>query len=62
MPHAFVKTTDGDATLIIMHQPAVGMEEFFRFVSQQSDQSAETRKRIAERYGMRFVGAALKPD
>jgi mannose-6-phosphate isomerase-like protein (cupin superfamily) len=62
MPHAFVKTTDGDARLIIMHQPAVGMEEFFRLVSQQADQSVEARKRVAERYGMRFVGPALKPD
>ena len=62
MPHAFVKTSDGDARLIIMHQPAVGMEEYFRFVSQQSDQSRENLKRIAEGYGMRFVGPSLSPD
>jgi mannose-6-phosphate isomerase-like protein (cupin superfamily) len=26
MPHSFVKTSDGDARLIVMHQPAVKME------------------------------------
>ncbi len=30
MPHAFVKTTEGDAKLVIMHQPAARMEEYFR--------------------------------
>jgi quercetin 2,3-dioxygenase len=62
MPHAFVKTTEGDARLIIMHQPAVAMEEFFRLASQQSDQSRENLKRIAEGYGRRFVGPSLTPD
>lgn len=31
--HAFVKTSDGDARLIVMHEPAVRMEEYFRFIS-----------------------------
>jgi mannose-6-phosphate isomerase-like protein (cupin superfamily) len=62
MPHAFVKTTDGDARLIIMHQPAVRMEAYFRFMGQQPDQSVEARKRIAEQYGFRIIGPPLTPD
>lgn len=61
-PHAFVKTSDGDARLIVMHQPAVKMEEFFRLTSKQPDQSYQARKRVAEQYGMRFVGPPLTPD
>jgi mannose-6-phosphate isomerase-like protein (cupin superfamily) len=60
--HAFVKTSDGDATLIIMHQPAVRMEEYFRYASQQPDQSLDSRKRIAEQYGFHIVGPSLAPD
>jgi mannose-6-phosphate isomerase-like protein (cupin superfamily) len=62
MPHAFVKTTEGDAKLIIMHQPAARMEEYFRLAVQQPDQSGEARIKFAEQYGMRFVGPDLKPD
>lgn len=62
MPHAFVKTSEGDARLIVMHQPAVRMEEFFRFFSKQRDQSLAAVKAISEQYGMRFVGPPLAPD
>jgi len=61
-PHAFVKTSEGDAKLIVMHQPAVKMEEFFRVTSTQPDQSYEARKRIAEQYGMRFIGPPLTAE
>ncbi len=61
MPHSFVKTSDGDARLIVMHQPAVKMEEFFRLVSQQPDQ-AESMKRLAAQYGFRIIGPPLSPD
>jgi mannose-6-phosphate isomerase-like protein (cupin superfamily) len=61
-PHAFVKTSEGDARLIVMHQPAVRMEEYFRFVSKQPDQSLEARKRIAEQYNMRFLGPPLAAE
>jgi hypothetical protein len=37
--HSFVKTSDGDARLIVMHQPTVKVEELFRLVSQQTDQA-----------------------
>ena len=62
MPHAFVKTSEGDAKLMIMHQPAVGMDEYFRLAAKHPDQSAEARIKFAEQFGMRFVGPDLKPD
>ncbi|WP_375435489.1 cupin domain-containing protein [uncultured Hymenobacter sp.] len=62
MPHAFVKTSAGVARLIVMHQPAGTMEEFFRIASQMPDQRPEARKGLAEKHGMRFLGPLLKPD
>ena len=61
-PHAFVKISEGDARLIVMHQPAVRMEQYFRKVSKQADQSNEARKRFAEQYGMQILGPSLRPD
>jgi mannose-6-phosphate isomerase-like protein (cupin superfamily) len=62
-PHAFVKTSEGDARLIVMHQPAVKMEEYFRVTSKQPNQSSEARKRIAEQsYGMQFLGPPLTAE
>ena len=61
-PHAFVKTSEGVARLIVMHQPAGTMEEYFRTVLQQADQSLEGRRAFGEKHGMRLVGEALKPD
>ena len=62
MPHAFVKTSEGTARLIVMHQPAGTMEEFFRTASGFPDQSAAFRQSFAEQHGMRFIGPALTPD
>lgn len=62
MPHAFVKTSEGVARLIVMHQPAGGMEEYFRTASQFPDQSIAFRKTFAEQHGMRFIGPPLTPD
>jgi hypothetical protein len=45
-----------------MHQPAVRMEEYFRIVSKQPDQSLEARKQVAEQYNMRFLGPPLTAD
>jgi mannose-6-phosphate isomerase-like protein (cupin superfamily) len=61
-PHAFVKTTEGDARLMIMHQPAARMEEYFRLGSRQTDQSPEYGRKVAEQYNVRIVGPALTPD
>lgn len=62
MPHAFVKTSEGVARLVVMHQPAGTMEEYFRSVIQQADQTVEARRALAERHGMRLLGPALTPD
>jgi mannose-6-phosphate isomerase-like protein (cupin superfamily) len=62
MPHAFVKTSEGVAGLIVMHQPAGTMEEYFRTASQFVDQSFEGRQKFAEQHGMRFVGPALTAE
>jgi len=62
MPHAFVKTSEGTARLIVMHQPAGTMEDYFRTASQFPDQFAAFRQKFAEQHGIRFVGPALTPD
>jgi mannose-6-phosphate isomerase-like protein (cupin superfamily) len=62
MPHAFVKTSEGTARLIVVHQPAATMEEYFRTASQRADQTFEGRRALAEKHGMRFLGPALDPD
>ena len=60
--HAFVKTSEGPARLVVMHQPAGTMEEFFRTASQLADKSVEGRRALAIRHDTRFVGPALTPD
>ncbi|WP_324670633.1 cupin domain-containing protein [Hymenobacter sp. GOD-10R] len=60
--HAFVKTSEGAGRLIVMHQPAARMEEYFRTASKLKDQSVEGRRALAASYGTQFVGPALKPD
>ncbi|AQG81917.1 cupin domain-containing protein [Spirosoma montaniterrae] len=62
MAHAFVKTSEGTARLLVMHQPAGTMEEFFQQTSQLPNQSLENRKIIAEKHGMKILGPSLKPD
>lgn len=62
VPHAFVKTSEGPARLMLMHQPAGRMEAFFYKASQLVNPSPEERKALAEQYGMRVVGPPLKAD
>jgi len=61
-PHAFVKTSDGEARLIVMHQPAATMEEYFRSVIRTADQSMEGRRKLAAKHGMKILGSPLTPD
>ncbi|HEX8426003.1 cupin domain-containing protein [Hymenobacter sp.] len=60
--HAFVKTSKGPARLLVMHQPAGNMEEYFRIASQMPDQRPEARKELAAKNDTIFVGGPLKPD
>lgn len=62
MPHAFVKTSEGVARMIVMHQPAGTMEEYFRSVINAADQTVEGRRALAEKHGMRLLGPGLSPD
>jgi mannose-6-phosphate isomerase-like protein (cupin superfamily) len=62
VPHAFVKTSEGTARLLLMHQPAGTMEEYFRTASQLTNQSAEERTKFAEKHGMQILGPALTAD
>jgi mannose-6-phosphate isomerase-like protein (cupin superfamily) len=62
VPHAFVKTSEGTARLIVMHQPAGTMEEYFRTASQLTNQSAEQRHALAEKHGMQILGPPLTAD
>jgi quercetin 2,3-dioxygenase len=63
MPHAFVKTSEGIAHLVVMHQPAGTMEEFFRSGAPQwAALTSEARTALAEKHGMRIVGPALTAD
>jgi mannose-6-phosphate isomerase-like protein (cupin superfamily) len=60
--HAFVKTSEGTARLIVMHQPAASMEEFFRTGAAQPNLTAGERRALGEKHGMRFVGGPLSAD
>ncbi|MDF7811331.1 cupin domain-containing protein [Hymenobacter sp. YC55] len=60
--HAFVKTSEGDARLIVMHQPAGTMEEYFRTASKMPYQRPEARKELAAKNDTIFVGGQLSPD
>ena len=62
MAHAFVKTSEGVGRLIVMHQPAGTMEEYFRAVSKLPDQSPEDRKKMAAQHDTLLIGPPLKPD
>jgi mannose-6-phosphate isomerase-like protein (cupin superfamily) len=60
--HAFVKISEGVGRLIVMHQPAATIEEFFRTGAAQPDLTAAERRVLGERHGMKFVGEPLRPD
>ncbi len=61
-PHAFVKTSEGMARLLVMHQPAGQMEEYFRTVIQQADQTIEVRARakLTARSLAGLIGSTLR--
>ncbi|TGE03717.1 cupin domain-containing protein [Hymenobacter fodinae] len=62
MVHAFVKTSEGVARLLVMHQPAGTMEEYFRTASQLPDQSVEGRRALATKHDIHLVGPPLQPE
>jgi mannose-6-phosphate isomerase-like protein (cupin superfamily) len=64
IPHAFARVGEDEGQLLIMFQPAGGMEEFFRQMAKfgptiPKDQEAVWRD-LWKKYGMEMVGPPLK--
>lgn len=64
VPHAFAKTNDGTARILMIFQPAGKMEEHFKAVSQGAlkNLSEEERDKFRQANGFKVVGAALTYD
>lgn len=60
--HAFVKNTKEEGRLVVMHQLAGTMEEYFRLASKLPNQQPAARKELAEKHGMQILGPLIKPD
>jgi mannose-6-phosphate isomerase-like protein (cupin superfamily) len=61
VPHAFAKTNDGEAKLLMLFQPAGKMEAFFKAVSEgvMAKMSEEQRNAFKKQYGFEVTGPAL---
>lgn len=61
VPHAFAKTSEGVAKMLIGFQPAGKMEEYFKKVSQgvTKNLSDEERQNLRKEHGFVSVGPAL---
>jgi mannose-6-phosphate isomerase-like protein (cupin superfamily) len=61
VPHAFAKTNDGAARMIIAFQPAGKMQECFRKISEGAvkDMNEEQRNEFRRQHGFLSVGPAL---
>lgn len=64
VPHAFAKTSDGEAQMLVMFQPAGSMEDFFKQMAKlgkeiPKDQEKRLKKLWAD-HGMQIVGPPLK--
>ena len=64
VPHAFAKTSDGEAQMLIAFQPAGTMEDFFLQMSKLGQSipknQQEVLKELWSTHGMEVVGAPLK--
>jgi len=61
VPHTFAKTGTGEAKLIICHQPAGKMEEYFQKLSDgvAANMSEEERNNMRKEHGFEKVGPPL---
>lgn len=63
-PHAFAKTSEGEAHMLVLFQPGGSMEDFFKEMSKLGTgvpQNQETAlKELWRRHGMEIVGPPLK--
>jgi mannose-6-phosphate isomerase-like protein (cupin superfamily) len=62
VPHAFVKTSEAPARLLLMHQPAGTMEEYFHTVIGLENPTLVQRQALLRKHGMEPVGPPLTPD
>ncbi|HTS43021.1 MAG TPA: cupin domain-containing protein [Puia sp.] len=64
IPHAFAKTSEGEAQMLVLFQPAGTMEDFFKQMSKlgsniPKDQETKLRELLTT-HGMEMVGPPLK--
>jgi hypothetical protein len=61
VPHAFAKTSEGEAKMLIIFQPAGKMETYFKTVSQGTlaKLSETERQKVRQAHGFEVVGPAL---
>jgi mannose-6-phosphate isomerase-like protein (cupin superfamily) len=61
VPHAFAKTNEGEAKLLMLFQPAGKMEAFFKAVSDgaMAKMTEEQRNAFKKQYGFEVTGPAL---
>ncbi|MDJ1505908.1 cupin domain-containing protein [Xanthocytophaga agilis] len=60
--HTFVKTSDTVGRLLLIHQPAGTMEEYFEQIIQLKSPTPEQKKALLIKHHMEAVGPALSPD
>lgn len=61
LPHAFIKVSEGTARMLVMHQPAGTMEEYFRTGAARPGITPDERRVLAEQHGMKILGGPLSP-
>ncbi|MEO8066220.1 MAG: cupin domain-containing protein [Flavobacteriales bacterium] len=64
VPHAFAKTSEGEAQMLILFQPAGSMEEFFQQMARLGPGIPADQERVLKElwvtHGMELVGPPLK--
>jgi mannose-6-phosphate isomerase-like protein (cupin superfamily) len=64
IPHAFAKTNEGEAQMLVLFQPAGSMEDFFKQMSKLGSNIPKGKehllKELFEAHGMQLVGPPLK--
>jgi mannose-6-phosphate isomerase-like protein (cupin superfamily) len=59
IPHTFTKTSEENARMLVLYQPAGTMEEFFLQASQLSDATLRDFEKLYRQHGMEIVGPPL---
>lgn len=64
IPHAFAKTNEGEAQMLVLFQPAGSMEDFFKQMSKLGKTIAKDQEHLVKdlwrTHGMEVVGPPLK--